>query len=47
MDPDVHNNPELFKDAIETPEFQNLLIRKFNYRMSWQGLDDFLRIKFD
>ena len=47
MDPDVYNNPKLFKDAIETPEFQNLLIRKFNYRMSWQGLDDFLRIKFD
>ena len=44
MDPDVYNNEELFKDAIER---QELLIEKFNHLMTWHGFDDFLRIKID
>ena len=44
MDPDVYNNDELFKDAIEK---QELLIEKFNHRMSWHGFRDFLRIEID
>ena len=47
MDPDVYNNDILFKDAIERTDRQKLLIRKFNHRMSFNGFDDFLRIKFD
>ena len=47
MDPDIYNNPELFKDAIEREEKQELLIEKFNHRMSWHGFEDFLKIKFD
>ena len=47
MDPDVYNNPELFKDAIERKGRQKLLIEKFNHRMSWHGFDDFLKINFD
>ena len=47
MDPDVYNNDELFKDAIERTARQELLIEKFNHRMSWHGFRDFLRIKID
>ena len=47
MDPDVYNNDELFKDAIEGTYKQKFLIEKFNHRMSFHGFDDFLRIKFD
>ena len=44
MDPDVYNYPELFKLAIENPDFY---IKKFNHRMTWYGIKDFLKIKFD
>ena len=47
MDPDVYNNDEVFKDAIERTGMQKLLIKKFNHRMTYHGFDDFLRIKFD
>ena len=47
MDPDVYNNLELFKVAIERTSTQKLLIEKFNHRMTWHGFDDFLRIKID
>ena len=47
MDPDVYNNDELFKIAIEHSGRKQLLIRKFNHRMSYDGYDDFLRINFD
>ena len=47
MDPDLYNNDELFKDAIERTGMQDLLIKKFNHRMTYHGFDDFLRIKFD
>ena len=47
MDPDVYNNDELFKNAIEYSGRKQLLIKKFNHRMSYDGYDDFLRIKFD
>ena len=47
IDPDVYSNPEVFKDAIKKTSKQELLIEKFNHRMSYHGFDDFLRIKFD
>ena len=47
MDPDVYNNRELFEDAIERLGRQELLIEKFNHRMTYHGFDDFLRIKID
>ena len=47
MDPDVYNNDELFKCVIERKELQELLIEKFNNRMSYHGFGDFLRINFD
>ena len=42
MDPDVYNNDEVFKDVIEREGKKELLIEKFNHRMSWQGIRDFL-----
>ena len=45
MDPDVYNNDKVFKDVIEREEIQEILIEKFNHRMSYHGFDDFLRIK--
>ena len=47
MDPDVYNNDELFRNAIEYSRRKQLLIKKFNHRMSYDGYYDFLRIKFD
>ena len=47
MDPDVYNNDLLFNDVIEYPGRQELLIEKFNHRMSWRGFGDFLKINFD
>ena len=47
MDPDIYNNPLLFKNAIKKLEKQKNLIKKFNHRMTWDGFDDFMRIKFD
>ena len=47
MDPDVYNNRELFEDAIERLGRQELLIEKFNHRMTWHGFNNFLRIKID
>ena len=47
MDPDVYNNDKLFKNAIEYSGRKQLLIEKFNHRMSWHGFDDFLKINFD
>ena len=47
MDPDVYNDDVLFKIVIEYPGKQELLIEKFNHRMTYHGIDDFLRINFD
>ena len=47
MDPDVYNNSEHFNAALERLGKQELLIKKFNHRMTWDGYDDFLRINFD
>ena len=47
MDPYVYNNRELFEDAIERLGRQELLIEKFNHRMTWHGFKNFLRIKID
>ena len=44
MDPDVYNCPELFSRIIIFPD---LYIEKFNNRMTWHGIRDFLRIKID
>ena len=44
MDPDVYNYPELFKLVIENPDFY---IKKFNHRMKYYGIEDFLKIDFD
>ena len=44
MDPDVYNYPELFKLVIENPDFY---IKKFNHRMTYYGIEDFLKIEFD
>ena len=46
MEPDVYNNDELFKDAIEKKEIQKLLIKKFNHYMTYDGYDDFLKKKY-
>ena len=45
MDPDVYNDDQLFKAAIERTDRQELLIKKFNHRMTWHGFHDFLKIK--
>ena len=44
MDPDVYNSVELFKVVIKNPSFY---IKKFNHRMKWQGIGEFLKIEFD
>ena len=44
MDPDVYNYPELFKLVIEDPYCD---IKKFNHRMKYYGIEDFLKIEFD
>ena len=44
MDPDVYNYPELFKLVIENPDSY---IKKFNHRMKYYGIEDFLKIEFD
>ena len=44
MDPDVYNYPELFKLVIENPDFY---IKKFNHRIKYYGIEDFLKIEFD
>ena len=44
MVPDVYNYPELFKIVIKNPSFE---IEKFNNRMKYHGIEDFLKIEFD
>ena len=49
MDPDIYYNNKLFKRSLEgggKGVSINQLIQKFNYRMSYYGFDDFLRIKY-
>ena len=47
MDPDVFNNSEHFNAALERLDKQELLIKKFNHRMNFDGYNDFLNINFD
>ena len=47
MDPDIYNNDKYFKYLIEKKGLQKDLIKKFNRRISYNGIDDFLKIKFD
>ena len=47
MDPDIYNNDILFKKAIEISCKHELLIEKFNHRMTYHGFYDFLRIQFN
>ena len=44
MDPDVYRNIELMKLAIKN---QNYYIKKFNHRMTWEGIREFSKIEFD
>ena len=44
MDPDIYNYLELFKLIIEDPYWN---IKKFNHRIKYYGIEDFLRIEFD
>ena len=46
MDPDVYNNDENFIYTLVRGS-NELLIEKFNHRMTYHGFDDFLRINFD
>ena len=46
MDPDVYSNDKNFINTLVNGS-DDLLIEKFNHRMSWHGLYDFLRINFD
>ena len=46
MDPDVYNNDKNFINTLVRGS-DELLIEKFNHRMTWHGFDDFLRINFD
>ena len=56
MDPDFYNNDEIFKgvfnnyrilkDETRNTFTEKILIEKFNNRMTFYGLDDFLRIKY-
>ena len=44
MDPDVYHSVELIKLIIKDPSWQ---IKKFNHRMKYYGIKDFLKIEFD
>ena len=47
MDPDFYNYSKNFNNVFERPNLQKLLIKRFNYRMTWDGFDDFQRQKYD
>ena len=47
MDPDIFNYSKNFNEAVENPRFQNNLIKRFNYRMTYEGLSDFMSQKYD
>ena len=44
MDPDVYRSVELMKLVIENSDWY---VKKFNHRMSWRGIREFLKIEFD
>ena len=44
MDPDVYHSVELIKLIIKDPSWH---IKKFNHRMKYYGIKDFLKIEFD
>ena len=44
MDPDVYHSDELIKLIIKDPSCH---IEKFNHRMKYYGIEDFLKIEFD
>ena len=44
MDPDVYRNIELMKHAIK---FSDCYIKKFNHRMTWQGIREFSNLEYD
>ena len=44
MDPDVYHSVELIKLIIKDPSCH---IEKFNHRMKYYGIEDFLKIEFD
>ena len=47
MDPYIYNYDEYFKYVLENKSLQKNLIKKFNRRISYDGLDDFFKINFD
>ena len=47
MDPDFYNYSKNFNDVFESPNFQKLLIKRFNYRMTYDGYHDFLNVQYD
>ena len=47
MDPDFYNYSKNFNNVFERPNLQKLLIKRFNYRMTWDGFDDFIKEKYD
>ena len=44
MDPDVYHSVKLIKLIIKDPSWH---IEKFNHRMKYYGIEDFLKIEFD
>ena len=44
MDPDVYRNIELMKLVIENSVYY---VKKFNHRMTWEGIREFSKIEFD
>ena len=44
MDPDVYRSVELMKLVIENSDYY---VKKFNHRITWQGIREFSKIEFD
>ena len=47
MDPDFYNYSKNFNNVFYRPNFQELLIKRFNYRMTYNGFDNFINQKYD
>ena len=47
MDPYVYNNDKFFEYVTKVTEMQDFLIKNFNLRMTYDGIDYFFLTKFD
>ena len=47
MDPYVYNNDKFFEYVTKVTQMQDFLIKNFNLRMTYDGIDYFLLTKFD